>query len=752
MSFVLFKAKIMNLFSIIKKSSYYSISSNELNSVDHESPSVCVDNAIPLLGWLMIEVDFLSTEITHNFFVHFETGRTNSSKINYIPYKSNGSSKRIFFTASAIKVIRFDGLETNLNKMIKGFRVVRLLPSFAIDRVVARIINSDFNYRGFNKVQLKKSIKKDARHRSMSWRRLLLHKYDQTFFKVRTGGQYTQWIENNEISYSELVHSNSIKCIDDFYYKPKVSIILTTYNSDIGFLQECLESIMNQSYSNWELCIVDDGSKSKLLIDLLKDLLKKDHRIRLELNNSNRGIAVSANQAIDMASGEFIGFVDHDDLLAKDCLAFCVNAINEKQDVSLVYTDEDKIDDTGCRFDPHFKPDWNYDLLLSQNYISHFTVIRSDIIEQVGGLRHNVEGAQDYDLLLRIIAQFNDYIVSHVPRVLYHWRAIPGSTAMSPHEKDYTSRSGLVALVDYHCSVCDKVEKVSQATLPNTYRHYWPILGEPPLVSLLIPSRDNFLFLKRCIDSILEKTDYQPYEIIVINNASVCKKTLGYLDSISKNSKIKVLNWNKPFNYSAINNFAALHSAGSVLGLINDDTEVINRSWLREMVSQVERVDVGCVGAKLYYPNDTIQHAGVILGIGGVAGHGHKYFSRNDHGYFSRLRLVHNVSAVTGACLLVKKEVYFQVKGLEEEYLPVAFNDVDFCLKVGELGRRNIWTPFAELYHHESISRGSDNSMTKKIRARKEVDYMREKWGSLLDADPLYNPNLTLVFEDFSIS
>jgi GT2 family glycosyltransferase len=339
----------------------------------------------------------------------------------------------------------------------------------------------------------------------------------------------------------------------------------------------------------------------------------------------------------------------------------------------------------------------------------------------------------------------------HVPYVLYNWRAGAGSTALESGEKDYTSTAGLKAV---HDNLVQKIPdvQVQLGHFANTYQVRWPLPEQPPLVSLMIPTRDRVEILKPCVDAILERTDYPRLEVLILDNQSSCTATLDYMrDVTSRDKRVRVLHWNEPFNYSAINNFGARYARGEILGLVNNDIEPINSEWLDEMVRQVCRPEIGCVGAKLYYPNDTVQHAGVILGIGGVAGHAHKYFDRNSPGYFTRLHLAHNLSAVTAACLLLRKAVFEEVGGLNEEHLAIAFNDVDLCLKVREAGYRNLWTPYAELYHHESISRGADDNAKKRARAAGEVAYMRETWAAQLDNDPAYNPNLTLVHEDFSL-
>ncbi|CAM5224725.1 glycosyltransferase family 2 protein [Alishewanella longhuensis] len=400
----------------------------------------------------------------------------------------------------------------------------------------------------------------------------------------------------------------------------------------------------------------------------------------------------------------------------------------------------------------HFKPDWNRDLFFSQNYVSHLGVYKASLLRKINGFRLGVEGSQDQDLLLRCLLHITDDQIIHVPKVLYHWRALEGSTALAASEKSYTSDAGIKALVDYfNLAGLPKVE-VTSAFVSNTYRVTYPLPDTLPLVSMLIPTRDKIELLRPCVESILAKTHYQHFEILILDNGSIEPETLTYFKTVQlRDERVKVITYNHPFNYSAINNFGAKHAKGEILALINNDIEVINPEWLDEMVRQVLRPDIGCVGAKLYFDDDTIQHAGVVVGLGGVAGHSHKHFPRQHPGYFGRLKCVQNYLAVTAACLLVRKSVYEQVGGLNEADLKVAFNDVDFCLKVYKAGYRNLWTPYAELYHYESKSRGVEDTPEKQARFQVEVNYIRDNWLDLIEHDPCYSIYLTRSFEDFSV-
>lgn len=556
---------------------------------------------------------------------------------------------------------------------------------------------------------------------------------------------YQAWINEHEAeSFCEIMQG-----LKSFSKTPLISIVVPVYNPDKALLAACIESVLAQSYSNWELCLADDKSTKKHVQDVLKAYQEKDDRIKVVFREKNGHISEASNSALALATGEWIALLDHDDLLQQHALFYVVKALNENSEASFIYSDEDKIDEEGNRTDPHFKSGWNLDLLYSQNYVSHLGVYQTDVVKRIGGFRKGYEGSQDYDLLLRYSREIDQAHVVHIPRVLYHWRMVEGSTALASDGKSYTTDAGIKALQD-HFSVLGKKVKVQQGKHANIYKVDWVIENEP-LVSLIIPTYNGRDITKQAIDSILEKSTYQNFEILLVDNNSDDPEALVYFDEINQHPKVTLLKYPHPFNYSAINNFAASQAKGSILGLINNDVEVITPEWLTEMVSHAQREDIGCVGAMLYYDNDTIQHAGVIIGIGGVAGHSHKYFPRNHHGYFSRLNIVQNLSAVTAACLLVRKEVFEQVKGLNEKDLTIAFNDVDFCLKVKKAGYRNLWTPYAELYHYESISRGAEDNPEKIARFNKEMDYMISTWSIDKKQDDFYNPNLTLIREDFSV-
>jgi GT2 family glycosyltransferase len=483
--------------------------------------------------------------------------------------------------------------------------------------------------------------------------------------------------------------------------------------------------------------------------EYLKSLAKEDKRIKVVFRSENGHISRASNSALEVATGQYVALMDNDDLLPEHALYWVARTIIENPDVGLIYSDEDKIDTNGKRSSPYFKSDWNEFLFRSQNMVCHLGVYRRDLVEKVGQFRPGFEGAQDYDLALRCSEQLEREQIIHIPRVLYHWRIHAGSTAMSGGEKPYAAIAGLKAL-DEHLQRKGDIGKTELLPM-GMYRVHYQLPAELPLVSLIIPTRNAHGLVKQCIDSIKALTTYPHYEIILIDNGSDDPASLEYFSEIAKEDNIRVLRDDGPFNYSALNNGAVRIANGSLIGLVNNDIEIITPEWLDEMVSIALQPNVGAVGARLWYPDDRLQHGGVIVGVGGVAGHSHKYLPKGDYGYFCRAGLIQEFSAVTAACLIIKKSTFDQVDGLDEEHLKIAFNDVDFCLRVQEAGYINVWTPFAEMYHHESATRGQEDTPEKKQRFMKEITYVQARWPDI-QKDYAYNPNLTLDHEDFGLA
>lgn len=713
-----------------------------------EDPQFTFPKARLLPGWQMLEIAIDHDQPSAAVKLYFNRGKGFEEESSvYLPVKAGRVTKRLFWMPTGVKSLRLDPLEGEGCFSIRHLRFVWLTPWFAHDRLAQRLSNMHFQWRNTPKRSVIKALKRKAADEGKPWRELALAEYEATFERYSVQRSYAEWVHNQPTR--SLEERQAV--LAGLASKPLISILMPVFNPTLEHLKTCLDSVLAQHYPHWQLCIADDASTEPGVFALLAEYAEREPRIQVVSREQNGHICAASNSALELAQGSFVALLDHDDCLAPEALLEMAVAINQSPQARLLYSDEDKLDEGGRRYDPHFKPDWNPDLLLAQNYISHLGVYQTALVRGLGGFREGFEGSQDHDLALRVTAAIAPEQIIHVPRVLYHWRAAEGSTAMNSGQKDYTATAGLNAVRE-HLAAHHPGALVEHGTFANTYRVRWPLPKQAPLVSLLIPTRDRVEILKPCVDAILDRTDYPHLEVLILDNQSSCTATLDYMhDVANRDARVRVLRWNEPFNYSAINNYGAMHARGEILGLVNNDIEPINPDWLDEMVRQACRPEIGCVGAKLYYPNDLIQHGGVILGLGGVAGHSHKYFPRSHPGYFYRLHLAHNLSAVTAACLLLRKSVFEQVGGLNEEHLTVAFNDVDLCLKVREAGYRNLWTPYAELYHHESISRGADDNAKKRARAAGEVAYMRETWAAQLDNDPAYNPNLTLVHEDFSL-
>jgi O-antigen biosynthesis protein len=560
---------------------------------------------------------------------------------------------------------------------------------------------------------------------------------------------YYNWINKYDKKTVEEIN-NLRNAVESLPRKPVISVVMPTYNAKQSWLKAAIESVRKQVYPYWELCIADDASTDAACIRLLKNYQELDNRIKVVFRKENGHISLASNSAIAISSGEWIALMDHDDLIPEDALFTVAKTINSHPDAKLIYSDEDKIDDKGRRFDPYFKCDWNYHLFLSQNMISHLGVYHAATLKKTGGFRAGFEGSQDYDLALRFIEQINPEQIIHIPQVLYYWRAHAESTAENIKRKPYAQLAAQKAISEH--LERKKISASVEISSTSMYRIKYNLPDELPLVSIIIPTRNNKYYLKKCISSITKKTNYPNYELIVVNNNSDDPGTLKYLSSLQENKKVTVLDDNRTFNFSTINNRASEHARGNLICFLNDDTEVINPDWLHEMVRLILQPEIAVVGAKLWYGDKTIQHAGVILGMGGIASHSHKCMSEFDVGYFGRVNIIQEFSAVTAACMLIEKDIFVRAGKFDEVNLAINYNDIDLCLKVKKLGYKIVWTPYAELYHHESKSRGQDNDPEKKKRFESEIAFMQKKWGELLNNDPAYSPNLTLDAENFGLA
>lgn len=554
---------------------------------------------------------------------------------------------------------------------------------------------------------------------------------------------YGKWYENHKASEEELAKQRK----EHFAKEPLISILVPVYNTPREFLVQLLRSVGTQTYHNWEICIANASVDNKGVIEVLEHYQEKTKRLKVINVPENEGISQNTNKALSIASGEYVALLDHDDLLAPNALYEIVKVINNKEDADVIYTDEDKVTaDLKEHFQPHFKPDFSEDLLRSNNYICHFFVAKREIVNEVGGFHPEFNGAQDYDLIFRCTEKARG--IYHVPKILYHWRTHKASTADNPASKMYAFDAGKRAIEEHLKRVGENGE-VSHTKDLGFYRVKYPVIGNPK-VSIIIPNKDEIASLEKCIHSIREKTDYKNYEIIVVENNSEKSETFEFYKKIERDW-LKVIYWEREFNYSAINNFGVRHATGDYLLFLNNDVEVINRDWMTEMLSHCQSKHVGVVGAKLYYPDNTIQHAGIVIGIGGIAGNMFTGMSRSFTGYLHKASIQQDLSAVTAACMMVERHAFEKVKGFEED-LAVAFNDVDFCLKIRKAGYLVVYNPNVELYHYESKTRGKEDTKEKLKRFQSEIDYMKERWSQILEqGDPYYNVNFSLIKCDYSL-
>lgn len=553
---------------------------------------------------------------------------------------------------------------------------------------------------------------------------------------------YDKWITAHEPGYRELERQRQII----FPYEPRINLITSIHtNTPQQFSVEMIKSVLSQTYPNWDLCIACSVKKSHLK-RILEAYTQQDSRIHVKILPENTGIVETLNEALNLAIGDFVGLLHHGDTLAPFALFEVAKSINDTPDVEYMYSDEDRLSEDGnLRHTPYLKPDWSPDMLRSTNYPANFSVFKKQFIRQIGGFREGFEGSLDYDVILRATEQATQIV--HIPKVLYHRWASSDSPVEDRASKGYTDDSAKRALEE-HLKRMGLRGNVGATEEPGYYKVTY-ILQETPKVSIIIPNRDHADELERCINSIITKTSYRKFEIIIVENGSCENETFVLYEKFKKINNIQIIEWEHHFNYSAVNNFAEGYAQGGVLLFLNNDIEVINFDWLERMLDHAVRKDVGAVGTKLYYPDHTIQHAGLVIGICGIVGHCHKFFPGESSGYMRRLKTIQNFSAVTAACLMLRKEIFKEVGGFDDRF-SLNFNDVDLCLKVRERGYVIVWTPYAELYHLESKTRAYDDNLRPTFRQEKR--FFQQKWKKRLEkSDPYYNPNLTLEREDFSI-
>ena len=637
-----------------------------------------------------------------------------------------------------INLVLVDGKQKHVVAIVRNNIFVRLKNKFSNDYfgkilrfakkvLKSVVVNIRFLWKEYHFIipkELRPQYKEDFKRKI----RILFNKESYNPFKI---SQYNKWIKSHEEK----------PIYEELKYRPLISILIPVYNISRKYLSECLDSILAQHYDNFEVCLADDCSTSKETLETLKEYEEKDKRIRVVYRKENGHISKATNSALEIAKGEFIALMDDDDVLTPNALYEMVKVLNENKNYDFIYSDEDKMTENGVRCNPHFKPDFSPDTFCGCNYICHFEIFRADLMRKIGGFRSEYVGAQDYDLFLRLIEQTTPERIYHIPKILYHWRMVEGSTAVTIESKEYAIENGRKAVEDH----LKRIGRDATVTAPITSAFYvvnYNVKKEP-LVSIIIPTKDLADKLEVCLKSIYEKTTYKNYEVIVVDNRSENKETFDLFEKYKKKYKnFKVVKADMEFNYSKINNLAVKESKGEYLLFLNNDTEVISKDWITNMVGYAMQKHIGAVGVELLYPDKSIQHGGVVLSKQVAAHHAFLRVTYEENGYAGRLLIPYNYSAVTAACLMVKRDKFNEVKGFEED-LKVAYNDIDFCLKLIDKGYYNIFLPQVNLYHHESLSRGMDTTTEKYQLFLKEKAYLMNKWKKYIDRDPYYNINLS---------
>lgn len=697
-------------------------------------------------GWVYIESRMIRRGAHLVARLHVDTGAGFSDVESFvIPATRLGHVKHIVRIPPEARRLRLSPMHGEGSVRVEFLRITQITRVEKVVRMAEWVIGDLIKFRKTNQ----------ARKYNLTWARLLtdLSGAYADCAKLRFHSvpmDYEAYVRK-----FDTLHQSDIaeikQHIASFAKMPLISVLMPVCRISIDGLKPTIESVLGQVYENWELCVVVDEMHDPEVISYLKLVSEKDGRIKLAFRDAGGQISIAANDALEMAAGEFAMIIAPNDVVSPHALYFVALKENETGGLNIIYSDKDEIDWRGIRSNECFKSSWNPDLFLSHDLISYLAAYRTSILRKIGGFRVEFEGAQDYDLALRCVKVSGASQICHIPRVLYHTRRGKGPGCAAPDPDDSVGQAGHRALSDYFKD--QPGVSVSRGHLAGTYRVQYPLPIPAPRVTVIIPTRDGGPLLKKCIHSLLHGTSYENLEVIVVDNQSESQETVDYLQSLSAQGGVTVLKYDFPFNYSSINNFAVKYASGDILCFLNDDVEASEPNWLKEMVSHAWRPEIGAVGAKLLYADGFIQHAGVVIGIGGFAGHAHKLYPSTHPGYAGRAMLTQNFSAVTGACLVMRRDVFQAVGGFDEENLPVAFNDVDLCLRVREAGYRILWTPYAVLYHYESYSRGDDQmSSEKRARFNGEKSFMLSRWHTDQLDDPYYNENLTLDREDFTIA
>ncbi|MBU9629622.1 glycosyltransferase family 2 protein [Burkholderia multivorans] len=678
--------------------------------------------------------------------LHVDTGAGFSDAESFvIPATRLGNVKHIIRIPPEARRLRLSPMRGEGVVRVEFLRITQITRAEKVARMVESVIGDLIKFKNTNQ----------ARKYNVTWLRLLTDLdgayADSAKLRFHSARMdYELYVKKfDTLRQSDVAEIR--QHIATFAKKPLISVLMPVCGVSIGCLRPTVESVLGQIYENWELCVVVDEVRDPEAVSYFKSVLEKNGRVKVAFQDTRGHASIAANSALEMATGEFATIVGQSDVLSLHALYFVALKESEIGGLNIIYSDKDEIDWGGVRSNECFKSSWNPDLFFSHDLISHLAAYRTSVLRRIGGFRLEFEDAQDYDLALRCVKVSAASQICHIPRVLYHSRRGSGPGCVDPGPDNSIGRAGQRALSDYFKD--RPGVSVSCGYLAGTYRVQYPLPIPAPMVSVIIPTRDGGPLLKKCIHSLLHGTSYENFEVIVVDNQSENLETVAYLRSLSTQDGVTVLKYDFPFNYSSINNFAVKYASGDILCFLNDDVEASEPGWLKEMVSHAWRPEIGAVGAKLLYADGFVQHAGVVMGIGGFAGHAHKLYPAAHPGYAGRAMLTQNFSAVTGACLVMRRDVFQAVGGFDEENLPVAFNDVDLCLRVREAGYRILWTPYAVLYHYESYSRGDDQmSPEKRARFDGEKAFMLSRWCTDQLNDPYYNVNLTLDREDFAIS
>lgn len=697
-------------------------------------------------GWVYVESRMIRRGAHLVARLYVDTGSGFSDAESFvIPAARSGNIKQVIRIPRNTRRLRLSPMRGEGAVRLDFFRITKISNVERVARMVEWTIGDIIKFRDVGR----------ARKYNITLRRLLtdLSGVYADCAKLRFHSaplDYRSYVEKFDVLRQSDIASIR-RHIDYFKKRPLISILIRVRGASLEYLESAIQSIFTQIYGNWELCIAVDDVNVSEVAQFLKSISEKDDRVKIVFMSSGGYASIAVNAALGLATGEFSTTLGQSDVLSPLALYLIALKVNEIDDLNIIYSDNDEIDGRGIRGNVRFKSSWNPDLFFSSDMVSRSAAYRTSLLREIGGFRVEYEGGQDIDLALRCVKNSTPSQISHIPRVLYHFRQFGETGLTDTYAEGDACNAKERALSEFFQG--QPGVKVSRGELAGTYRVRYPIPAPAPKVTVIIPTRDGGLLLKKCILSIFDGTTYENLEIVVVDNQSKDRETVDFLQSLSLRGNVTVLRYDFPFNYSAINNFAEKHASGDVLCFLNDDVEAIESDWLQEMISHALRPDIGAVGAKLLYADGFVQHAGVVMGIGGFASHAHRLYPATHPGYAGRAALVQNFSAVTGACLVMRREVFREVGGFDEENLPVAFNDVDLCLRVREAGYRVVWTPYAVLHHFESYSRGDDQmSAEKRARFNREKRFMLSRWKTDQLDDPYYNQNLTLDREDFTIA